>query len=129
MDFAVILEFLQSGGADLIAVSSSVIAILTYMIAFVRTIKKAIDAGTLQKELENAKAEVEIKLKKDYDDKLQTFMSDVSKALASLESKVVAKIDDNEAARKEELRKQTLELEATIDSINSKASIDDILGE
>lgn len=41
----------------------------------------------------------------------------------------MGKIDAKEAERKEELAKQTLELEATINAVQKKASIDDILGE
>ena len=127
MDFNAMLAWLEAGGAELVALSGSIIALITYVITFLKSAKRAIDRATFNKELENAKAEVEVKLKQEYGDQLTLFMNSVSSAMKSLEDKVMGKIDDNEAKRKEELRKQTMELEKTIDAINSQASIDDIL--
>lgn len=129
MDFNLFLAWLQEGGAELVTLATSTVALFTYIIAFLKSAKRAIDKNTFNKELENAKAEVEIKLRKEYNEQLTNFMETVNSTMKSLEDKVLNKIDDNEIARQEALKKQTLELETTIEAINNKASIDDILGE
>ena len=104
-------------------------AIVVFIITTLRNKLKNIDRDTLFKELQIAKDEVEIKLRKEYEAKFDAYQEEIVNTLKSLENKVMGKIDTNEAERKEELRKQTLELEATINAVNKKASIDEILGE
>ena len=121
--------FVEEGYALLTTAGISVGSLLLYMISWLRTKVKNIDRNTFYKELEAAKAEVEVKLQKEYQAKFEEFQQTVINGLTSLENKVMGKIDDNEAERKAALKKQTMELEATINAVNNKASIDDILGE
>ena len=121
--------FVEEGYALLTTAGISIGSLLLYMISWLRTKVKNIDRNTFYKELEAAKAEVEVKLQKEYQAKFEQFQNTVVDGLTSLENKVMGKIDDNEAERKAALKKQTMELEATINAVNNKASIDDILGE
>lgn len=119
--------FIDEANVVLASAGLSVAAIVTYFIAFLRLAKRAIDNGTFQKELDHAKAEVEVKLKKEYDEKLAVMQKEFIDSLSSLEKKVIGKIDDNEAERAKMIKAQTIDLETTINAVNKAASIDDIL--
>lgn len=127
MDF--IKQFIEEGYALLTTMGISVGSILLFLINWLKTKAQSVSKDSFYKELQAAKDEVEIRLRKEYDAKFDAYQSQIVGYLVSLENKVMGKIDAKEAERKEELAKQTLELEATINAVQKKASIDDILGE
>lgn len=127
MDF--VKQFVEEGYALLTTMGISVGSILLFLINWLKTKAQSVNKDSFYKELQAAKDEVEIRLKKEYDAKFDEYQHEIVRVLTSLENKVMGKIDSNEAERKEELAKQTLELEATINAVQKKASIDEILGE
>ena len=127
MDF--VKQFVEEGYALLTTMGISVGSILLFLINWLKTKAQSVNKDSFYKELQAAKNEVEIRLKKEYDAKFDEYQTEIVRVLTSLENKVMGKIDSNEAERKEELAKQTLELEATINAVQKKASIDEILGE
>ena len=127
MDF--IKQFIEEGYALLTTMGISVGSILLFLINWLKTKAQSLSKDAFYKELQAAKDEVEIRLRKEYDAKFDAYQSQIVGYLSSLENKVMGKIDAKEAERKEELAKQTLELEATINAVQKKASIDEILGE
>lgn len=122
-------NFAEEGYALLTTLGLNLSTILIFFITWLKTKVQSINKDTLYKEIQMAKAEVEVRLEKEYSAKFDAYQADIVKKLESLERKVMGKIDSNEAERKEELAKQTLELEATIEATkkNTKASIDEIL--
>ena len=120
-------NFAQEGYALLTTLGISVGSIFLFLINWIKTKAAAIDKNAFYKELQAAKDEVEIKLRKEYEAKFDAYQSQIVGYLESLENKVMGKIDANELERKNELNKQTMELEATIEAVKKKASIDEIL--
>jgi len=127
MDF--IKQFLEEGYALLTTLGVSVGSLLLFLINWLKTKAQSVNKDNFYKELQAAKAEVEVRLKKEYDEKFDKYQAEIVRSLSSLEKKVMGKLEENELERKEEIEKQTLELEATIEAVNKKASISDILGE
>lgn len=126
MDF--VKQFISEGYALLTTLGISVGSILLFLIQWLKTKAQTVSKTSFYEELKAAKDEVEIKLRKEYEEKFDNYQKQIVGYLESLERKVIGKIDSNEAERKEELAKQTLELEATINAVQKKASIDEILG-
>lgn len=120
-------NFVQEGYALLTTLGITSGSLILFLINVIKNKVKNIDKDTLFKEIQNAKAETEIKLKKEYDAKFEAMQTQFIDSLQSLENKVIGKIDANEVERKNEIEKQTLELEATIEATKKKASIDEIL--
>lgn len=122
-------NFAEDGYALLTTLGLNLGTILAFFITWLKTKVQNINKDTLYKEIQNAKAETEVKLKKEYDAKFDEMQREFVAKLDSLERKVIGKIDSNEVERKEELAKQTLALEATIEASKktTKASIDEIL--
>lgn len=127
MDF--VKQFIEEGYALLTTMGISVGSILLFLINWLKTKAQSVNKDSFYKELQAAKDEVEVRLKKEYDAKFDAYQAEIVRSLTSLEQKVMGKIDSNEAERKEELAKQTLELEATINAVQKKASIDEILAD
>lgn len=124
MDFN---AFIQEGYAYITSAGISLGAIFAFLISWIRTRVRNVDKNELANAITVAKAELEVKLRKEYDAKFDAYQAQIVEKLTSLENKVIGKIDSNEQERKEEVRKQTLELEATIEAVNRSASIDEIL--
>lgn len=120
-------NFAQEGYALLTTLGISVGSIFLFLINWIKTKAAAIDKTSFYNELKAAKDEVEIKLRKEYEAKFDAYQAQIVGYLESLEKKVMGKIDQNEAERKVELEKQTMELESTIEAVKKKASIDEIL--
>jgi hypothetical protein len=120
-------NFAQEGYALLTTLGLNLGSIIVFLVAWLRNKIQNVDKNTLYKEIQNAKAETEIRLKKEYDEKFDKYQAEVLGHLQSLENKVLGKIDQHENERKEEIEKQTLELDATIEAVKKKASIDEIL--
>lgn len=120
-------NFAQEGYALLTTLGISVGSIFLFLINWIKTKAAAIDKNVFYNELKAAKDEVEIKLRKEYEAKFDAYQAQIVGYLESLEKKVMGKIDENEIERKNELSKQTMELESTIEAVKKKASIDEIL--
>lgn len=120
-------NFAQEGYALLTTLGISVGSIFLFLINWIKTKAQAVDKNAFYNELKAAKDEVEIKLRKEYEAKFDAYQAQIVGYLESLEKKVMGKIDENELERKNELSKQTMELESTIEAVKKKASIDDIL--
>lgn len=120
-------NFAQEGYALLCTLGIDLGLIFVFGISWLKSRIQAIDKNTLYNELKAAKDEVEIRLRKEYEAKFDAYQSAIVGHLESLENKVMGKIDSNELERKNEIAKQTMELEATIETIKKKASIDEIL--
>lgn len=120
-------NFAQEGYALLCTLGIDLGLICVLVVSWLKTKIQNIDKTTFYNELKAAKDEVEVKLRKEYEAKFDAYQSAIVGHLESLENKVLGKIDSNEIERKNELAKQTMELEATIETIKKKASIDEIL--
>lgn len=120
-------NFAQEGYALLTTLGISVGSIFLFLINWIKTKAQSVDKNVFYNELKAAKDEVEIKLRKEYEAKFDAYQSEIVGYLQSLENKVMGKIDANELERKNELSRQTMELEATIETVKKKASIDEIL--
>lgn len=122
-----LLVFASEGYALLTALGINIGTLFVFLVAWLRTKVQNIDKTSFYNELKAAKDEVEIKLRKEYEARFDAYQAQIVAKLESLEDKVIGKIDTNEAVRKEVIAKQTMELEATIENIKKKASIDEIL--
>lgn len=120
-------NFAQEGYALLATLGIDLGLIFVLAVSWLKSKIQAVDKTTFYDELKAAKDEVEIKLRKEYEAKFDSYQSQIVGYLGSLEQKVMGKLDSNEVERKNELAKQTMELEATIEAVKKKASIDEIL--
>lgn len=122
-------SFIAEGYAIVTTLGINIGTLFIFFFSWLKTKVQTMDKNAFFKELQAAKDEVEIKLRKEYEAKFDDYQKQIVDYLKSLENKVIGKIDSNEAERKEELAKQTLELEATIEATkkNTKANIDEIL--
>lgn len=122
-------SFAEEGYALLTTLGLNLGTMFVFFITWLKTKIQTIDKNSFYNELKAAKDEVEVKLRKEYEAKFDQYQAEIVGYLASLEQKVMGKIDANEAERKEELAQQTLALEATIEATKktTKANIDQIL--
>lgn len=127
MDF--VRQFVENGYALLSTLGISVGSILLFLIQWLRTKAQSIKKEDLFREIAEARAQIQAEADARNAKQFEELRELVVTKLESLENKVLGKVDANEAERKEEIRKQTLDLEATINAVQKKASIDEILSE
>lgn len=127
MDF--VRQFVENGYALLSTLGISVGSILLFLIQWLRTKAQSIKKEDLFREIAEARAQIQAESDARNAKQFEELRAIVVTKLESLENKVLGKVDANEAERKEEIRKQTLDLEATISAVQKKASIDEILSE
>lgn len=121
-------EILQSPQFQ--AIAAAVITFLTTNFATIIVFGIKLVKGKTKEIQERAKQEAEkAQLKQEYQDMLNTALDGIYTKIDDIDKKVCDKINSTEADRKEEIRKESIQIKEAIDETMKSLNIDQIMME